>query len=115
MIAIIRIRGRVNLDEKTNETLNRLNLRKKYTCVVFEKLSSVQEGMLKKVENLVAYGELSKELYEELKTKRKNTLKENVFRLSPPVKGLKSSKLHYPKGVLGNNKEAINDLIRRMI
>jgi ribosomal protein L30/L7E len=115
MIAIIRIVGRVGLNENINETLNRLNLRKKYSCVVFEKLDSVQEGMLKKINDLVAYGELSKELYEELKQKRKNTLKENVFRLHPPVKGLKSSKMHYPKGVLGNHKENINDLVRRMI
>lgn len=115
MIAIIRISGKVGLGKKVQETLERLNLKRKYTCVVFESLNPVQEGMLNKVKEFVAYGELSKEVYEELKQKRKNTSKDNVFRLHPPVKGLKSSKLHYPKGVLGNNKEAINDLVRRMI
>ena len=36
------------------------------------------------------------------------------FRLHPPRKGIKS-KLAYPKGVLGNNKEDINKLIERML
>ncbi|KKL95423.1 hypothetical protein LCGC14_1854700, partial [marine sediment metagenome] len=36
------------------------------------------------------------------------------FRLHPPRKGIKS-KLHFPKGVLGDNKEKINDLVLRML
>jgi len=36
------------------------------------------------------------------------------FRLHPPRKGIKS-KLQYPKGVLGNNKNDINKLIERML
>ena len=36
------------------------------------------------------------------------------FRLHPPRKGIKS-KLQYPKGVLGNNKNDINKLIMRML
>jgi hypothetical protein len=36
------------------------------------------------------------------------------FRLHPPRKGIKS-KLQYPKGVLGDNKESINKLIERML
>jgi len=38
----------------------------------------------------------------------------NFFRLHPPRGGIKS-KEHFPKGVLGDNKEKINDLIRRML
>ncbi|MCK4634963.1 MAG: 50S ribosomal protein L30 [Candidatus Aenigmarchaeota archaeon] len=38
------------------------------------------------------------------------------FRLSPPSKGFKGSiKQHYPKGVLGNRKEEINQLLKRMM
>jgi large subunit ribosomal protein L30 len=37
------------------------------------------------------------------------------FRLTPPRKGYKSTKLHYPKGDLGDHKEAICALIKRMI
>ena len=36
------------------------------------------------------------------------------FRLHPPRGGINSKK-HFPKGVLGNNKEQINDLIMRML
>jgi large subunit ribosomal protein L30 len=38
-----------------------------------------------------------------------------VFRLTPPSKGFKSVKEAYPSGDLGYRKEAINDLIERMI
>jgi hypothetical protein len=38
------------------------------------------------------------------------------FRLHPPVKGI-DSKIHFgrKKGVLGDNKDKINDLVRRML
>lgn len=38
-----------------------------------------------------------------------------VFRLTPPSKGFKSIKEHYPKGDLGNRGEKINELLERMI
>ncbi len=39
-----------------------------------------------------------------------------VFRLSPPSGGFKKSiKDAYPKGELGNRKESINELLKRMI
>jgi len=38
-----------------------------------------------------------------------------LFRLNSPRKGLKSKKMHYPKGDLGYRGEAINELIERMM
>lgn len=38
-----------------------------------------------------------------------------VFRLTPPSKGFKSTKEHYPKGDLGYRGKEINELIERMI
>jgi large subunit ribosomal protein L30 len=38
-----------------------------------------------------------------------------VFRLTPPRKGYKSIKEHYPKGDLGYRGKEINELIERMI
>jgi len=120
MICLIRIRGQVNVDKDVAETLNRLRLRKKYTCVVLEKPSKEQLGMIKKVKNHVAFGEIDKETYEELKKKRGKKDTEGklkpFFRLHPPRKGIESKK-HFGvgKGVLGNNKEKINDLVRRML
>ena len=38
-----------------------------------------------------------------------------VFRLTPPSKGFKSIKQHWPKGDLGYRGKEINELIKRMI
>ena len=112
MICIIRIRGRVGLNKDIKETLDRLRLRKKYNCAV---LNPTKEniGMIKKVENQVAFGEINDETYKKLVEKRKTKIK-NFFRLHPPRKGI-NSKIHFPKGVLGDNKEKINDLVLRML
>ena len=60
MIAIIRIKGKVKVREKLRETLERLRLRKKYVCVIIDEKDKTLFGMLKKVEGLVAYGEIDK-------------------------------------------------------
>lgn len=111
-IAIIRIKGQVGLRKDVVETLNRLRLRKKYTCVILEPTKE-NLGMIKKVENQSAFGEISEEMYKKLLEKRKTKIK-NFFRLHPPRGGIKS-KIHFPKGVLGNNKQKINELIGRML
>ena len=118
MLCIIRIKGRVGINKDIEETLSRLRLRRKYVCVVLEKPTKEQLGMLKKVRNFVAYGEISDESYKKLKEKRgqkdsKGKMKE-FFRMHPPRGGIKS-KLHFPKGVIGNNKEKINDLVEKML
>ena len=40
---------------------------------------------------------------------------EPVFRLTPPSKGFKSIKEHYPKGDLGYRSKEINELLEKMI
>lgn len=113
MIVAIRIAGQVGLNKKVKETLNRLRLRRKYSCVVIENPNESQLGMIKSLRNFIAFGEINKETYDKLVEKRKTKI-ENFFRLHPPRKGIKS-KLHFPKGVLGDNKDKINDLILRML
>lgn len=139
MICIIRIHGQVGLNRDVFETLYRLRLRQKYACVVLNPTKE-QLGMINKVRDFVAFGEITKENFEKLieargqavdKSKKigdfkklaeelekgKNYEELNLkpfFRLHPPRKGIKS-KLHFPKGVLGNNKKKINDLIGRML
>jgi large subunit ribosomal protein L30 len=116
-ICVIRIHGQVGLNKKVKETLDRLRLRKKYSCIVIDPTKE-QEGMIKKVKDFVAFGEIDEETYKKLKEKRgRKDVKGNLkpfFRLHPPRKGIKS-KLHFPKGVLGNNKEKINELVERML
>lgn len=113
MICAIRIKGKVGIPEKIENTLNRLRLRKKYSCIVFEKPTPEQLGMIRKVKDFVAFGDLNEETYKKLKEKRKTKIK-NFFRLHPPRGGIKT-KFNYPKGVLGNHKDKINELVERML
>jgi len=120
MIAVIRIKGMVGIRKGIAETLHRLRLRKKYVCVVLEKPTKEQLGMVKNVKDFVAYGDIDDATYKELKAKRGQMDSDKklkpFFRLHPPRGGIESKK-HFGvgKGVLGNNKEKINDLIRRML
>jgi large subunit ribosomal protein L30 len=119
MIVVIRIKGRVGISQKINETLDRLRLRRKYSCVVL-KGSEEERGMIKKVEDFVAYGEIKDDVYKELVKIRGKKGKDGkikpFFRLHPPRKGIESKK-HFGvgKGVLGNNGEKINELVLRML
>jgi large subunit ribosomal protein L30 len=119
-LAIIRIKGQVGLNRDIIETLNRLRIRKKYACVVFDEPTKEQLGMLKKVKDFIAYGEISEDVYKKLVEKRgrKDALGKlkPFFRLHPPRGGIESKK-HFGvgKGVLGDNKKEINKLIERML
>ena len=118
-VAIIRIKGMIGIRKDVEETLSRLRLRRKYACVVLEITPEI-EGMLKKVRDFVAYGEIKDETYKELISKRGKKDTEGklkpFFRLHPPRGGIESKK-HFGvgKGVLGDNKEEINSLILRML
>jgi len=140
MILVIRIRGMVEIPRRVQETLFRILLRRKYAAVL---LKNTPENMklLKKVRSYVAYGSINKETLLELikergqaidKSKKidakkivesldKKSLKDlglkPFFRLHPPRGGIDSKK-HFgtsSKAVLGDNKEKINDLLRRML
>jgi len=118
MIAVIRIAGMTGINKKIAETLDRLKLRRKYVCVLIDESNKEMMGMINKVKDFVAYGNINKETEDELvKARGKKDVEGNLkpfFRLHPPRGGIKS-KVHYPKGVLGNNKEDINKLIERML
>ncbi len=138
MICAIRIHGMVGLKKKINETLDKLRLRRKYSCVVLNPTKE-QNEMIKKVRDFVAFGEINKETLIELIEKRGKSINKSkkinsekmaeelingksyetlclkpFFRLHPPRKGIKS-KIHFPKGVLGNHGEKINELVGRML
>ncbi len=119
VLAAIRIVGQVNLNEVFKETLHRLKLRKKLTCVFIDEKDEIQMGMLKSVRNFVAFGEVDKKLQDEIIAKRGQMDVKGEFRgfcrLHPPIGGFKkSTKSNYPKGVLGDNKE-ITKLLKRML
>ena len=112
IVALIRIKGEVGLNYDIAETLRRLGLRKKYSCVIISP-EKVEKGMIDKVGDFIAYGEISEKTLKQLNEKRQGKIK-NFFRLSPPRGGI-DTKHRFPKGILGDNKENINELIERMI
>jgi large subunit ribosomal protein L30 len=116
MIAAIRIKGQIGIKENIKETLFRMRLRRKYVCVVLEPTKE-NIGMVNKLRNFVSYGEISKETYENLVKARGKKDSEGklkpFFRLHPP-RGGANTKMHYPKGILGENKE-MDKLVGRML
>lgn len=139
MIAIIRIRGQVEVPQAAANTLNRLRVRKKFACVIVREKPEIL-GMIKEARNFIAYGRIDEKTLASLIEKRGKFRGKKIdagkiaseiinaktdskiedfglkpfFSLHPPRGGIKS-KEHFPKGVLGDNKEKINDLIMRML
>ena len=118
-LAVIRISGKIGIRKDIRETLDRLRLRRKYSCVVIEE-NPENLGMIKKIRDFVAFGNIDDKTEKELVAKRGRKNAEGklkpFFRLHPPRGGIDSKK-HFgvAKGVLGDNKEKINDLILRML
>ena len=139
MKAIIRISGLVEVARTVEATLSRMRLRRKYTLVLLP-ATPMTSLLLKKVRNFVAYGDIDADTLAALLEKRAQLIdkKKRVdlaevakqlnkkslqdlgikpfFRMHPPRKGI-DARLHFGvrKGVLGDNKDKINDLIRRML
>ena len=140
MIIAIRISGLVEMQTKVEETLFRTRLRRKYAAVLLKPTAENQKLLLK-LRNFIAYGDINKEtlalliqkrgmpkvkdkkidvdkVIESLEKKNFNDLEiKPFFRLHPPRGGI-DSKNHFGtsrKAVLGDNKNAINDLLRRML
>ncbi|MEM3841633.1 MAG: uL30 family ribosomal protein [Candidatus Micrarchaeaceae archaeon] len=131
LIAAIRIRGRVNVDSRIADTMNRLRLPRVNNCAII-KVDSAYAGMLEKCVNHIAFGEIDEKTLEKLMKKYlpgenpkevfegKKDIKDfrdsMPFRLRPPKHGLRSSKLSYMQGgSLGYMGSSINELLNRMI
>lgn len=131
LVAVVRIRGRVNVRSDIAETLNRLNLKRVSNCTLL-KINDSYNGMLNKCVNYVAYGEIDEPTLARLLERHAKGLDakellngkydaEKVkgyvpFRLHPPRHGYKSTKLHYKQGgSLGYMGNDINKLITRMV
>jgi len=121
-IAIIRLRGRVNVNKKIEDTMQMLKLKSPYNCVIVQETPQYK-GMIQKIKDYVTFGTITKETFEKMLfkwgrtegdkkvtpeyLKEKNTTPEELFtgkkkfkevgikqpfRLHPPTKGLKSIK-----------------------
>jgi large subunit ribosomal protein L30 len=120
-IALIRIRGLVDLKFEIKDTLNFLNLFRRNYCVVVENTDS-NMGMIKKVKDYVTYGEIDDSTYKLLLEKKleKNPdgSSKKFFRLHPPRGGFERKGIKIPfsqKGALGYRGSKINDLIKKML
>ena len=137
MIAVIRIAGQAGIRTDVEETLKRLNIHRKLTCTLVDSKDN-KFNMVKSVRDFVTYGEISDELVKQIILNRGETLEgkkiaekdvvkiiegikkgdwkiKKFFRLHPPRGSFKkSTKIAYPKGILGENKD-IAKLIERML
>ncbi|MBU0460174.1 MAG: uL30 family ribosomal protein [Nanoarchaeota archaeon] len=138
-LAIILVRGLVNLPRPVKDTLMMLRLKRKNHCVIVDN-NPINIGMLKKVKDYVTWGKISDEVFKEMVEKRGEEFKgrekdrkgkynyrvleiagkkyKPYFRLNPPRKGFGRKGIKNPfkmGGGLGNREDKINDLITRML
>ena len=114
LVAAVRVRGVTGVRYDMKKTMECLNLHRKNYCVVLEKKPSVV-GMLKKIKDFAAWGEISNETAEILKTRDEG---KKFYRLNSPKKGFgrKGIKKSFAVGgALGYRGDKMNDLIQRMI
>ena len=103
-IIVVRIRGLVDVPHRAKAIMHNIKLRKKFSYAIL-KNTEANKSLLRKIRDYCAYGKATPELIKKL---------EGV-KLQPPRGGFKKpTKAHYPKGVLGENKEIIK-LIEKMI
>jgi large subunit ribosomal protein L30 len=68
-LAVIRMRGRVNVRKTIEDTLQMLNLFRRFNCIIIDDRPSYQ-GMLQKIKDWATWGEIDSETVELLLTKR---------------------------------------------
>ncbi len=139
-LAVIRIRGLTGVKRGIDDAMKFLRLHRKNVCVVVPN-NSLYKGMMEKVKDYTAWGEIDDETFKLLAEKRgeeykgreedkKGKVKYNdftevngkkikkFFRLNMPKGGFarKGIKVSFSKGgALGYMGEKINDLIKRML
>ena len=138
LVAVVRIRGRRNVKPRIRKTLELLRLHKPNHAVVYKESPSLM-GMLNKVKDYVAYGNISEKTFLALLEKRgekgSKKLKEvanveevakafiesgkrefdPVFRLHPPRKGWKDIKKPYTAGGDLGKRPDMDSLLKRMM
>lgn len=138
-IAVVLIRGCIDMTQQLKDTLRILGLLNKNHCVVLDD-TAVIRGMIIKVKDYITWGVISDETYQQLFAKRGKEFKARetdtqqkysyrvlvndgkkykpYFALNPPRKGYgrKGIKIAFRAGgALGDRGEKINDLLQRMM
>ena len=132
LLAVVRIRGRTNIRDSIEETLQRMSLKRvNNLSLIYGTKSNL--GMLYKCKDYVTFGEISTETLNELLENKGAKAEEAAalmggakkpkdagvklpLRMKPPKHGYKAIKLPFTsKGDLGYRGERINALIKRMM
>ena len=142
MIIAIRIHGLIKVKQNIVNTLDRMRMRRKYTCVLLKE-DPVSLGMIQNVKDFIAFGKLDEKTLEKLLKARGRVIGDSKAKLSDaqaqkiakevmagktleelkikpffglhPARGGINTKKTYPEGVLGNHHDKINELIERML
>ena len=115
-VVVVRVRGLMNIRGSISDTMNMLKLFRKNFCVVLDDTPSIR-GMLFKVKDYVTWGVIDDETLKLLVEKR-GKKDQDFFRLNPPKKGFGRKGIKVPfsiGGALGDRRDKINDLVKRMI
>lgn len=117
-VAFILVRGLLNLTPEKKYTLNSLKLKRKNSLLIAKNTPDLK-GMIRSLNEMGVWAELSKEAIDNLKLGNPEYSSEllSVYRLSPPRHGFKKTiKRGSPKGILGKkNEESFLELLNRMI
>lgn len=120
-LALIRIRGMINVKQDIRYTLFNLRLRKNNACAVMEN-SPANRAAAAKCKDYIAYGEITEDTYNELIDKRgkkdESGALKKFFLLHPPIGGFEKRgiKISFSqKGALGYRGEKMNELVRKML
>ncbi|MBN2458026.1 uL30 family ribosomal protein [Candidatus Woesearchaeota archaeon] len=128
MVAIVLVRGLINIRHDIKKTIDSLSLRRNNVCVVRKETAELK-GMLAKAKDYITWGDIDSETYKlllEKKGKKSSSADDKAngkgvkqyFNMNPPRKGYgrKGIKNSFNKGgALGYRGNKINDLIRRML
>jgi large subunit ribosomal protein L30 len=142
MIVAIRIHGLIKLKQGIVNTLDRLRMRRKYTLVLLPERPEIL-GMIQNVKDFIAFGTITEKNLADLIAARGKVIGDVKAKISEaqaakiakevmagksleelkvkpwfglhPARGGIDTKVHYPKGVLGNHGDKLNELIERML
>jgi len=124
VICVLRIAGRAAVKKEIDNTLRRLKIGRKFNCIFVDGKDKVIMGMVRKVEDYVAYGEVSEDFRKKIEKEKgekdfETGKLKKYFRLCPPRGGFKkSTKLHAKsgKGILGKWEDnELNKLMEKML
>ncbi|MBD3310287.1 hypothetical protein GF351_03650 [Candidatus Woesearchaeota archaeon] len=117
-IAVVKVRGNINITRDARKTMEMLKLIRPNQCAVIDDTQD-NLGMVMKIKDYVTWGEISDDVRKELQKRRQSSGKKVIsYSLNPPRKGYGRKGVKMPfskKGALGDRKEKINDLIKRML